>query len=314
MTEGRKTLSIKTSSSTNRTGAQTVVKRKRRHHHAKPSSDRSSEVNKNSAVSARAEILKKARANETKKTSVQRQAFTPVISKKEEKKSVVKQETRKKPAPKKTEVAKNFKNDKPASSTKTYAKKDDNKNNNHRSLNERRRGKLTVSKASSLGDDGFQGGHRRSLASVRRAQEKYRRQQQENLKPKEKVIREVTLPETITVGDLANRMAEKSGDVIKKLMSLGVMATINQALDADTAELLIGEMGHKCIRVSEADVEEGIRGEEDKAEDLKERCPVVTVMGHVDHGKTSLLDAIRKTDVVTKESGGITQHLSLIHN
>ncbi len=132
---------------------------------------------------------------------------------------------------------------------------------------------------------------------------------QVNQAPQEKIVKEVIIPEIITVQDLANRMAEKSADVIKKLMSLGVMATINQAIDADTAQIVVEEMGHKFKRVAESDVEEGLSGVEDTAEDLLPRAPVVTVMGHVDHGKTSLLDALRETNVAAKEAGGITQHI-----
>ncbi|MBQ8481253.1 MAG: translation initiation factor IF-2 [Alphaproteobacteria bacterium] len=127
--------------------------------------------------------------------------------------------------------------------------------------------------------------------------------------PQEKVIKEVVIPETITVQELANRMAEKSTDVIKRLMSMGVMATINQAIDADTAQIIVEDMGHKVKRVSDSDVEEGLTGPEDTEDDLLPRAPIVTVMGHVDHGKTSLLDALRETNVVAKEAGGITQHI-----
>lgn len=127
--------------------------------------------------------------------------------------------------------------------------------------------------------------------------------------PQEKIIKEVVIPEVITVQELANRMAEKSADVIKKLMSLGVMATINQPIDADTAQIIVEEFGHKFKRVADSDVEEGIAGPADKPEDLMPRPPVVTVMGHVDHGKTSLLDALRETNVASHEAGGITQHI-----
>jgi translation initiation factor IF-2 len=127
--------------------------------------------------------------------------------------------------------------------------------------------------------------------------------------PAKKVFREVTLPEVITVQELANRMTEPGGEIVKALMKLGVMATITQTIDADTAELVITEFGHKVKRVTDADVEIGIEGDTDKAEDLLPRPPVVTIMGHVDHGKTSLLDALRQTDVVSGEAGGITQHI-----
>ncbi len=127
--------------------------------------------------------------------------------------------------------------------------------------------------------------------------------------PVEKIVKEVIIPEIITVQELANRMAEKSAEVIKKLMALGVMATINQPIDADTAQIIVEEFGHKFKRVADSDVEQGLTGPEDKPEDLLPRAPVVTVMGHVDHGKTSLLDALRETNVAAREAGGITQHI-----
>ena len=146
-------------------------------------------------------------------------------------------------------------------------------------------------------------------APRRRFKKKAPKPQVQTQAPQEKIVKEVIIPEIITVQDLANRMAEKSSDVIKKLMSLGVMATINQAIDADTAQIVVEEMGHKFKRVAESDVEEGLGGPKDTEADLLPRAPVVTVMGHVDHGKTSLLDALRETNVAAKEAGGITQHI-----
>jgi translation initiation factor IF-2 len=168
----------------------------------------------------------------------------------------------------------------------------------------RRGGKMTVSQA--LSDD--EGGRQRSLASMRRRQDRERRQsslQQEQIK----IVRDIVIPEVITVQELANRMAERGVDVIKTLMKLGVMATITQSIDGDTAELVATELGHRVKRVAEADVEAGLTPIEDTPESLRPRPPVVTVMGHVDHGKTSLLDALRQTNVVAGEAGGITQHI-----
>jgi translation initiation factor IF-2 len=167
----------------------------------------------------------------------------------------------------------------------------------------RRSGKLTIGNA--LNDEERQ----RSIASMRRAREREKRQARVDDGPAQKVYREVIIPDTITVQELANRMTERAVDVIKVLMKQGTMATMNDVLDADTAQLIAEEFGHQVERVSEADVEEGIEGVEDIVADLHGRAPVVTVMGHVDHGKTSLLDALRATDVVTGEAGGITQHI-----
>ena len=168
----------------------------------------------------------------------------------------------------------------------------------------RRTGKITVTRA--LSDD--EGERMRSLAAVRRARER-ERQRMHGQTDQHKIVREVVVPETITVQELANRMAERGVDVIKSLMRMGVMATVNQVIDADTAELVVTEFGHRLRRVAESDVEIGLRGEVDVEEVLEARAPVVTIMGHVDHGKTSLLDALRETDVAGHEAGGITQHI-----
>ncbi len=169
----------------------------------------------------------------------------------------------------------------------------------------RRSGKLTLNQALSGGE----GGRQRSLAAMKRKQERARQKALGGAESHEKVIRDVQIPETIVVQELANRMAERVADVVKSLMNMGMMVTQNQSIDADTAELIVEEFGHKVVRVSDADVEDVIKTEEDRPEDLKPRPPVITVMGHVDHGKTSLLDAIRKTKVVSGEAGGITQHI-----
>ncbi|MFH1805806.1 MAG: translation initiation factor IF-2 [Pseudomonadota bacterium] len=169
----------------------------------------------------------------------------------------------------------------------------------------RRRGKLSINTAMS----GDEGGRRRSMASIKRQQAKSKARMHGAQKPKEKIVRDVNIPDVITVQELANRMAERAADVIKSLMGMGVMATINQSLDPDTAQLVVEEFGHNMKRVSESDVEEALVTAADTAEQMITRPPVVTVMGHVDHGKTSLLDALRKTDVVSGEAGGITQHI-----
>ncbi|GLQ35545.1 translation initiation factor IF-2 [Amylibacter marinus] len=172
--------------------------------------------------------------------------------------------------------------------------------------NDRRRsGKLTINQALAGG-----GNRQRSLASIKRKQERQRREMMGDAGgEREKVVRDVQVPEMITVQELANRMAEKTAAVVKALMTNGIMATQNQSIDADTAELIVEEFGHKVVRVSDADVEDAINVIEDDEADLEPRAPVITIMGHVDHGKTSVLDALRKTNVVSGEAGGITQHI-----
>ncbi|WP_281967079.1 translation initiation factor IF-2 [Roseovarius nanhaiticus] len=169
----------------------------------------------------------------------------------------------------------------------------------------RRSGKLTLNQALSGGE----GGRQKSMAAMKRKQERARQKAMGGTQEREKIIRDVQLPETIVVAELAQRMAERVGDVVKALMQNDMMVTQNQAIDADTAELIIEEFGHRVVRVSDADVEDVIAKVEDKDEDMKPRPPVVTIMGHVDHGKTSLLDAIRNAKVQTGEAGGITQHI-----
>jgi translation initiation factor IF-2 len=169
----------------------------------------------------------------------------------------------------------------------------------------RKGGKLTLNQALRGGE----GGRHRSMAQMKRKQDRARQKAMGQNVEREKVMRDVQLPEAITVSELANRMTEKVSAVVKSLMTNGIMATQNQTIDADTAELIIEEFGHKVVRVSDADVEDVINIIEDDPKDLKGRPPVITIMGHVDHGKTSLLDAIRNAKVVAGEAGGITQHI-----
>src|SRR5579884_3429478 len=168
----------------------------------------------------------------------------------------------------------------------------------------RQRGKLTVTRALSDEDES----RARSLAALRRAREKEKRHHMET-GPATKQVRDVVVPEAITVQELANRMAERGADLVKALFKMGMPVTLTQTIDQDTAELLVTEFGHRIKRVSEADVDIDTSADVDAPETLKTRPPVVTIMGHVDHGKTSLLDAIRGADVVAHEAGGITQHI-----
>ena len=167
------------------------------------------------------------------------------------------------------------------------------------------RGRLTVSNA--MDEDETSRG--RSVAAFRRRTERLKNKSHGFQMPTEKMTREIVIPEAITIQELSNRMAERAVDIIKLLMKQGQMHTINDVIDADTAQIIAEEMGHKVKRVSASDVVEGLDAENDAPESLQPRPPVVTIMGHVDHGKTSLLDAIRKTNVVSGEAGGITQHI-----
>ena len=168
----------------------------------------------------------------------------------------------------------------------------------------RRSGKLTIANATD--EDGRQ----RSMAAMKRRQERDRRRMSSHAGEREKIVREVNVPDAITVQELANRMAERVAAVVKMLMQNGIMATQNQTIDAETAALIVEDFGHRVVRVSDSDVEDVIvQASGDDEANLAPRPPVVTIMGHVDHGKTSLLDAIRKTNVVSGEAGGITQHI-----
>ena len=254
---------------------------------------------------AKEEAEQKQRAAE----AATKEAAAPVVAKKEEHKKTF---SDKKPvvvqpalSPEDAEAAENHRI---KTSFKRREMRDEDGRSHSRRMNEDkwRGGRVNMS-ALMRGDEDE--GRGRSLASIKRAREKERQKMSGPAKPAEKVYREVIIPETITVQELAARMSERGADVVKQLMKMGVMATITQTIDADIAQIIVEEMGHKAKRVNESDVEDNLRDAPDPEETKLPRPPVVTVMGHVDHGKTSLLDNLRSTDVAAHEAGGITQHI-----
>ncbi len=256
---------------------------------------------------ARAEERERRRAEQEAKEREQREAEERAKAKAEEeerKARAAAEAAKAAPAPAAEPVKDAPARGKPSSAPRKTEREREDRGRKGRDDGGRRSGKLTLNQAL-----GGEGGRQKSMAAMKRKQERARQKAMGGSQPREKVVRDVQLPEAITVAELANRMTEKVGDVVKALMNNGIMATQNQTIDQDTAELIIEEFGHRVTRVSDADVEDVIKEVEDAPEDLKGRPPVITIMGHVDHGKTSLLDAIRETNVTSGEAGGITQHI-----
>ena len=258
---------------------------------------------------ARAEERERMRAEKEQKEREQREAEERARAKAEAKEQAkrdaeAKAKAAAQPAPPKNEDRPTRAKDKPAPRREPEPDRDTRGGRGKEGGGGRRSGKLTLNQALS-----GEGGRQKSMAAMKRKQERQRQKAMGGQQQREKVVRDVQLPEAITVAELANRMAERVADVVKALMQSGIMATQNQTIDQDTAELIIEEFGHKVTRVSDADVEDVIKEVEEDPTNLKPRPPVITIMGHVDHGKTSLLDAIRDAKVTASEAGGITQHI-----